>query len=41
MYLMYEYFFSPFFLLLRPHLLQASDLTLDGCEPPCGSWELN
>jgi hypothetical protein len=20
---------------------QASDLTIDGCEPPCGCWELN
>ena len=23
------------------HQKRASDLIIDGCEPPCGFWELN
>jgi hypothetical protein len=23
------------------HLKRASDLITDGCEPPCGCWDLN
>jgi hypothetical protein len=26
---------------LQTHQKRASDLITDGCEPPCGSWELN
>jgi hypothetical protein len=26
---------------LQTHQKRASDLVTDGCEPPCGCWELN
>ena len=26
---------------LQTHQKRASDLITDGCEPPCGYWELN
>ena len=26
---------------LQTHQKRASDLITDGCEPPCGFWELN
>jgi hypothetical protein len=26
---------------LQTHQKRASDLITDGCEPPCGCWELN
>jgi hypothetical protein len=33
-----EYTIAPF---LQTHLKGASDPITDGCEPPCGCWELN
>jgi hypothetical protein len=26
---------------LQKHQKRASDLIIDGCEPPCGCWDLN
>jgi hypothetical protein len=42
----FKEFFNLFYIYEDCHCLQtlhkrASDLTEDGCEPPCGCWELN
>ena len=26
---------------IQPHQKKESDLIIDGCEPPCGCWNLN
>jgi hypothetical protein len=33
--------FTYLFSCLKTHQKRASDLIRDGCEPPCGCWELN
>jgi hypothetical protein len=37
-YLFYVYVYCSH---LQTHQKRASGLTIDGCEPPCGLWELN
>jgi hypothetical protein len=42
-----DFFFKDLFIIckytscLQTHQKRASDLITDGCEPPCGYWELN
>ena len=33
--------YTTFCLHVCPHARRAPDLIVDGCEPPCGCWELN
>jgi hypothetical protein len=43
---LFGFFFKKIYLLLyisalQMHQKRASDLIMDGCEPPCGCWDLN
>jgi len=38
---LFIYYIYKYTVAVQTHQKRASDLITDGCEPPCGCWELN